>query len=196
MRRQQRGLAHKTVRVAQTCMVEEASRKLRAHAQCMLVAQFGFTHLCRCEIESIMPREVARQRQAFRQRNHAARRLKAAPIDAGGAIEAIDIRKVAERLIDLPEQHGRACSRAAVPGPFTVDDHDLVAVLRQVLRHGRARNPRTDNEDIAPQVSAQSLTPQPLQSDKPWRPATTQVALFGRALVQHLHRKYLLLRWG
>jgi len=82
-----------------------------------------------------------------------------------------------------------------VTGTLAIDDNDLMPETCQMLGHDRTGNPRSDDKNFATKVRIKSLTPQPLQADKPRRPAATQVALFGRTLVKHLAGNTWLLRW-
>src|SRR5688572_2889629 len=148
----------------------------------MLVLQVFVASFGRSNIQRATAPEIAGDLQAFHQRDHAAGRFEAAPVNPRRAVEAIDIDDIRERTVDLPEQHRRARCRTAVTRPFAIDDYHLVAETRQMLCRERSGDPAADDQHVAAKVVLQRLTRQSLEALEPWRPTTSQVELFGRVL--------------
>ena len=98
-------------------------------------------------------------------------------------IKAVELRKVGERQIDLPEQHRRTCGRTAVTRTLAIDHDDIVAEARQMFGHERACNSTADDQHIAAHVAVQRLSPNALESAQPRGAAAAQIELFGRALI-------------
>ena len=133
-----------------------------------------------------MPPQIARQRQAFHQRNHAARQPQGC----------------ADRCRQRDRSHRYSQGRRAIDRSPRAASPCLQPCCR--VRAVRGRSTTTSwpcrvrcsaaSEPVIPAPTTRTshrksafsaLTPEPLKSDEPWRPAAAQVELFGRALVEH-----------
>jgi len=94
-----------------------------------------------------------------------------------GAIEAVKLGQFAQRSIDLPQQHGGACRRAAAARIFTVNQYDLMSVAGEAFGDQGARYACPDNQGFAAKAFGDLINPARRRCRIPRRPRRPQVGV-------------------
>ena len=138
-------------------VVEQRARQSGPFAQGALIGKLARADLARREINRLARDEGAAEFEPGDEVAQALDRHEAAAIGLRRLLEAVERRQPAQRLVDLPLQHGGAGCRAAETLALAVDDDDLMAECRQVLGGQRAGDAAADDHDVAADIGVEPL---------------------------------------
>ena len=148
LRRQDGAGARDPEPLLERAKVQKGARKARPPAQ----RQFGdqiIGSVADGEIERVAAVHLTRQSQLGGESHQPARGGEARLIGACRAVKAVEGGQAAQRVVDLPKQHGRAGKRTALGGIFTIDNDDFAPLPRETLGDKRAGDAGADDEDVA-----------------------------------------------